>query len=192
MTAGEVQQSDAAERPVRVSPTWILAYCVLAFGSGVAVSYGLAHDDVLWMLVGAGAFAPLVVIGAHVAAGLESSPRAAALGAVCGITTVAVVAIVISTPWWSVDDAPPGATFVLAADDPSAHVYLRDQPEGKELTGGKGDAAPLVAGHDYRFDCGTELGDSTRWLRFADSRLWVPATVLRPVGRTTAEQLARC
>jgi hypothetical protein len=192
MVVDDAQLDDTGDQQVRVSPTWVVLYLLLAFGAGVAVSYGLARDDTLWLVIGAGVFAPLVVIGAHAAAGLESSPRAAALGTVCALTLVAVVAVVVSTPWWGDDAASRGAAFVLAADDPSAHVYLRDRPEGKELTGGKHDPAPLVSRHEYQFSCGVELGDSTRWLRLEESKLWAPASVLRPVGKTAADQLPRC
>jgi hypothetical protein len=192
MAVDDAQLDDTGDEPARVSPTWVVLYVLLAFGAGVAVSYGLARDDTLWLVIGAGVFAPLVVVGAHAAAGLESSPRAAALATVCGLSLVAVVAVVVSTPWWGDDAANRGAGFVLTADDPTAHVYLRDRPEGKELTGAQRDPAPLVSRHEYRFTCGVELGDSTRWLRLEDSQLWAPATVLRPVGKTTADQLPRC
>jgi len=191
MAVTDPQIDDAGELPVRASPTWIVIFALLAFGSGVAVSYGLAHHDSLWLILGAGVFAPLVVIGAHAAAGLESSPRAAAFGTICGLTLLAVVAIVISTPWWD-GDAKAGTAFVLTADDPTAHVYLRDRPGGKELTGAKGDPAPLHAGQQYRFACAVELADSTRWVRLEDSELWAPATVLQPVGKTTVDRLPRC
>jgi hypothetical protein len=191
-TVAEPRPDDVTEAPVRMSPVWIAVFTLLAFASGLAVSYGLARDDTLWLLVGAGVFAPLVVIGAHAAAGLESSPRAAAFLTVCGLSLVAVVAVVVSTPWWGDDAAAHGATFMLTAEDPSAHVYLRDRPEGKELTGGARDPAPLVSGRKYEFECDVELGDSTRWLRLEHADLWVPATVLRPVGATTAERLPGC
>jgi hypothetical protein len=188
---GSGRASAATPPATRVSPGWIVIFVGLAIGSGLAVSYGLARDDPLWLVLGAAVFAPLVVAAAHASAGLESSPRAAALGSVCGLTLVAVVAIVVSMPWWGETDRS-GGIFKLAADDPSAHVYVRDEPGGRELDGPKNAPAPLVSGRDYRFTCVVELGDSTRWLELEHLGYWVPATAVLPVGETTAAQLARC
>jgi hypothetical protein len=191
VAAGPDAGGTAPGAPTRVSPAWIVIFAVLAVGSGVSVSYGLAKDDPLWLVLGAAVFAPLVVTAAHASARLESAPRTAALGSVCGLTLVAVVAIVVSTPWWDETDRS-GGTFRLAADDPTAHVYLHDEPGGSELNGTKGAPGPLVSGRAYQFSCVVELGDSTRWLELEHSGYWIPATAVLPVGKTTADQLHRC
>ena len=187
MTAGAMP-SDLPESRARVSPVWIVLYVLLAFASGVAASYGLEHDDTFWLVIAAGVFAPLIVVGAHAAARLESSPRAAATGVVCGLTIVAIVGLLVASAWWGDDAGGDGAGFALAATDPSAHVYWRNEPGGKELV----DQNPMVSRRTYQFECGVELGDSTRWLRLDGSHRWAPATVLLPTGETKATQLPRC
>jgi hypothetical protein len=183
-------EDDRADRP---SLVWAALAVVLAFATGVAASYGIAEGDKLWVIGAALVFAPALVVSAHGAARVQASPRAAVGATVAGLVLVFVIAIVVSTPWWS-DDGAGTAQFSIPSNDPAAYVYVHAQPGGPELTEGRGRSARLVGGREYAFDCQVRLPDSTYWARLADSSYWVPMTGLRaPDGRApTPGSLPTC
>ena len=157
---------------------------LLTVSAGVAVSYGLARDDTLWLLAGAVIFAPVVVASNHGAAGaVQENRRAAGAAACAGLAILFIVVIVVVEPLWGSTRGASGPALVIGASDPSAHVYLHGTPGGAELTR-KRDPAPLVANTAYRFSCQVKLSDGSRWLRLADADHWVPAAgLLTNTGR---------
>jgi hypothetical protein len=161
-----------------VSVGAVVVAILLTVGAGVAVSYGLARDDPVWLLSGAAAFAPVVVASTHGAArAVQENRRTAGTAACAGLGILFIVVIVVAEPWWGSDHNATGPALVLGASAPSAHVYLHGTPGGTELTRAR-DPEPLVANTAYRFSCQVKLSDDTRWLRLADSEHWVPAFVL--------------
>ena len=190
----DVESVDDAEREAetlsgeRVPVSWIAVVLILVVtvGAALAVSFGLARERDLWLVFGAVAFAPVLVVAMHSATRFESSPRAAALAAGALLVIVFIIGIVASHPWWTESSGHEGE-YALSSTDDSAHVYLHAKPGGPELTQGKQAPEPLVVGRTYTFSCAVELGDDTRWLRLADTHYWAPATPLRPQSGSAAD-----
>jgi hypothetical protein len=172
---------------------WFAVLAVLGtVGAGVAVSYGLARDDRLWLLVGAVVFAPLLVASTHGASDAVLENRRAAGAAACaGLALLFVVVTVVVEPWWGEPRTAHGLALVIRASDPSAHVYLRRVPGGGELNR-KRDPDPLVANTAYRFGCQVKIADGTVWLRRADAQYWAPATAMLTKDGRPAPRLPTC
>jgi hypothetical protein len=174
------------------SVVWVVAAVVVTVGAGLAVSYGLAVDDQVWLFGGAVVFAPVLVASAHGAAGaLPDNRRSAGAMAIAGLCIVFIVTIVVSTPWWDEETAATGRSLFVASSDPSAHVYLRRAPGRQELTGPRA-PTPLQGGRAYAFTCEVELADSSRWLRLADSPYWAPASAMRTEQGALPAPLRSC
>jgi len=170
--------ASTADFGFRPTPVVVVIALVLAVAAGVAAGYGLVRDSKPWLIAAAVVLAPLLVVAAHSAARVESAPRAGALAAVAVLAITFVIVVVLTSSWW--DTGERGALpYGLAADTPSARIYLRAKPGGPELTGRRA-PTPLVGGHTYSFACSVTLGDHTQWLRVSDSRFWAPAVGLRP------------
>jgi hypothetical protein len=172
-----------------VSVLSVLAVVTLTIAAGVAAGYGFNRHSAPWLVASAALVAPILVVGAHAGARVESAPRAAALAVTAVLLFLFIVSIVVSEQLWdsatATSDSP---AYRLAADTPDAHVYLRAKPGGPELTG-RNAPAPLSGGHDYYFSCSVTLGDSTQWLRSRDSGFWAPAIAFRS---TSADGLPEC
>jgi hypothetical protein len=192
--ASAVPVADDEEDRVAASRSvvWVVAAVVVTVGAGLAVSYGLARHDQLWLFGGAVVFAPVLVASGHGAAGaLPDNRRSAGAMAVAGLGIVFIVTIVVSTSWWDDAQAAGGRSLFVASSDPSAHVYLRRAPGRKELTGPRS-PAPLRGGQAYAFACEVELADSSRWLRLVDSPYWAPASALRTAKGAQPAPLPSC
>jgi hypothetical protein len=164
---------------------------LLTVGSGIVVSYGLAEHERLWLFLGAGIFAPVLVIATGAAADrVEVSRRAAAAVAFCGLVVLFVIAIVVSSSWWS-DSPSRSAIFTIASADPSAHVYLHRFPGSSELSGHRA-PAPLVAGKHYVFTCEVRRNDGSRWARLDGTSYWAPVISLRTALGTVPARLPTC
>jgi hypothetical protein len=187
-----VAETAPADSSARLRP-WPAILAVLAtVCAGVAVSYGLARDDRLWLLVGAVVFAPVLVASTHGASNAVLESRRAAGAAGCaGLALLFVVVTVIVEPWWGEPTTAHGPALVIGASDPSAHVYLRRVPGGGELNR-KGDPDPLVANTAYRFRCQVRIADGTVWLRQAEADYWAPATAMLTKGGQPPPRLPVC
>jgi hypothetical protein len=172
---------------------WAVVLAVLlTVGAGGAVSYGLARDDAVWLLVGAAVFAPVLVASTHGAArAVRENRRTAGMATCAGLAILFIVVIVVVEPLWGDTPDASGPVLVIGASDPSAHVYLHGTPGGAELTR-KRDPAPLVVSTPYRFSCQVKLSDGTRWLRLADTDYWVPGFVLLTEAGRPAPAFPTC
>ena len=182
----------AGEDRARVS-AWAVALAVLlTVAAGLAVSYGLARDDRLWLVAGAVVFAPVLVASAHGAAGaVEESRRTAGVAGFAAIAILFIVVIVVSQPWWDEQGGLSGKELFVAAADPTAHVYLHKTPGGAELTRRR-DPKPLVAATAYRFDCEVKLADGTLWFQLSGTDYWAPQHALLSKQGTAAPRLPTC
>jgi len=180
---------DEAGFGLSVAP--IVVVLMVTVAAALAVSYGDAAGKKGWLVVGAALFAPALVFALHAGARLESSRRAGGFAAAAVLVIVFVAVIVISSSWWSAKADGPTGRFDLIATDPSAHVYLRGEPKGPELTGTKAPSA-LAVEKTYTFSCSKAADDSTVWLQLAGTQYWAPASVLRPVGKVTVARLPAC
>jgi hypothetical protein len=176
----------------RLSVWAVVLAVVLTVGAGVAVSYGLARDDKLWLVGGALVFAPVLVASTHgAAAAVEENRRSAGAAACAGLAILFIVVIVIAEPLWGDTRALRGKQLFVASTDPTAHVYLRRTPGGAELTRRR-DPKPLVAATAYRFACQVELSDGTTWLQLSDASYWAPANALLTKQGTSPPKLPTC
>ena len=174
------------------SPLLVVLAVLVTAGCGIVVSYGLARDDRLWLLLGAVVFAPVLVASTHGAArAVAENPRTAGAAACAGLALLFVVVVVLVEPWWGEEATAHGPALVLGASDPSAHVYLRKVPGGGELTRRR-DPTPLLANTPYRFRCQVRISDGTVWLRLADRAYWVPAGALLTKDGRTPPTLPTC
>jgi hypothetical protein len=162
-----------------------------SIGGGVLVGYGFAVEERAWLVIGAAVFAPVLVIGGHLAARNETAPRTAALAAMSLLALCFVVAALVASNLW---DTPASASTALsiASSDPGAHVYVHAVPEGRELISDRAVDAPLVGGRGYGFACEAVLPDGTRWARLADRDRWVPVSALRSSDGGAPTRLSTC
>jgi hypothetical protein len=180
------------DRPARRAWSWAISAVVVTVGAGIAVSYGQAHEDQLWLLGAAAVFAPVLVASAHGAASyVDDNRRAAGAAAVAMLGIVFIVAIVVSHPWWGAAAAATGRVLYVASSDPSAHVYLHRKPGTSELAGRRA-PEPLRGGKSYRFSCVVELADSSRWVQLSESFSWVPANALRTAKGAAVGSMPSC
>jgi hypothetical protein len=164
---------------------------LLTVASGIVVSYGLTEHERLWLFLGAGILAPVLVIATGAAADrVEVSRRAAGAVAFSGLVLLFVVAIVVSSSWWR-DSPNRSAALTIASADPSAHVYLHRFPGSPELSGHRA-PAPLVAGKHYEFTCEVRRNDGYRWARLAGTSYWAPVISLRTARGTVPTRLPTC
>lgn len=149
---------------------------VMSAAGGLVTGWGLSESKPLWTIAGAVIFAVVAVSAAHKVAARVESRRAGGLATFCALGLIYMLVILAIGPTIGANDHPRRA-LRLAADDSAALVYLRSEPDGRELTG-KHAPEPLRGKQVYDFGCVTEGSDHDAWAQTSEGGYWVPLSAL--------------
>lgn len=175
----------------------VIGATVVVVGALLVTGLGLAEVPSGWIIAGTLGLAVAAALAGHAARPeVDDDAKVKLLAGTIFVLVLLILGAAGYSRWWDSSRAGPRSwDLVLRNASEADCVSVSGEPGGEPLLlapRANAELAPVCGSLAYPFECQSEDGRGTPWLRLAGSGYWLPAQLLRPAVGSREGDLPAC